>query len=129
MSTRTPDKDFIKRNAAKVSDKDFQDVLRKKDDIRRKFESQGPLGRFIEDAKILFSLVSDYWSGEYREIPYWAISAVVFALLYVLSPVDLVPDFIPVVGYVDDAMVVALCLSMIEAELKNYKEWKIRNAA
>jgi len=128
MSQKEPDEDFVKRNAKNITDKDFEDVLRRKDDIRKKFESRGPLRRFIEDVKLLFSLVSDYWSGRYREIPYWAISAVVFALLYVLSPVDLIPDFIPVVGYVDDAAVVAVCLSMIEAELHKYRDWKVQNA-
>jgi uncharacterized membrane protein YkvA (DUF1232 family) len=124
---KAPDEDYIKQGASKITEADFADVLRKKEDIKKKFESHGQLGRFIEDAKLLLSLVSDYWNKRYREIPYWAICAIVFALLYVLSPVDLIPDFIPVIGLVDDAVIVALCLSMIEQELKQYKEWKIKN--
>jgi len=31
-------------------------------------------------------------------------------LVYLLSPIDLVPDFIPVIGYADDAIIVALVL-------------------
>jgi uncharacterized membrane protein YkvA (DUF1232 family) len=55
-------------------------------------------------------------------------AAIVAALLYVLSPIDLLPDFIPIVGYVDDALVVAACLALVEQDLINYKEWKKQQA-
>ena len=46
----------------------------------------------------------------------------------VLSPIDLIPDVIPVVGLVDDAAVIAICLLMIEQELHDYSEWKAANS-
>jgi uncharacterized membrane protein YkvA (DUF1232 family) len=36
--------------------------------------------------------------------------AVAFAVLWVLSPIDLIPEFLPVIGPLDDVVVVALCL-------------------
>ena len=48
------------------------------------------------------------------------------ALLYVLSPIDLIPDFIPVVGYVDDALVVAVCIKLVQADLDKYRDWKLK---
>jgi uncharacterized membrane protein YkvA (DUF1232 family) len=128
MKTKEPDKEYIKKGAEKITDQDFEKVLERQDAIKKKFEVNGPLSRFIEDAKILFSLVRDYWDKKYRKIPYWAISAVVFSLLYVFSPVDLVPDFIPFLGFVDDGLIVALCLRMIETDLHKYKDWKIKNS-
>jgi uncharacterized membrane protein YkvA (DUF1232 family) len=82
------------------------------------------LKRFVDDIRILISMVKDYYSGAYREIPWWAISAVVAALLYVLSPIDLIPDVIPVIGFIDDAAVVGVCLALIEHQLMNYQAWK-----
>jgi uncharacterized membrane protein YkvA (DUF1232 family) len=57
-------------------------------------------------------------------VPYWAIGAVTLALLYVINPVDVLPDVILGVGYLDDATVIAFCLRLIETELEKYKTWK-----
>ena len=121
------DRKFIESGASQVTQDDIQKVIARSDDIEKKFKSSGKLGRLIDDFQVLISLVRDYWAGNYREIPWWAISAVVFALLYVLSPVDLIPDFIPVIGLVDDAFVVSMCLLMIEKELEKYRYWKEEN--
>lgn len=118
----------LKKGAKKVTEDDLKKVLDKRDEIEEKFKSNGPLGRFISDLKILFSIVQDYIRGDYRKIPFWSIAAIVAALLYVLSPIDLIPDFIPVVGFIDDALVLATCLTMVEKDLHNYKEWKKKQA-
>lgn len=114
----------LNKRAENITADDLKKVLDKRDEIEEKFNANGPLGKFIADLKLFFSIVQDYIGGEYREIPYWSIAAIVAALLYVLSPIDLIPDFIPIIGYVDDALVVAACLAMIEQDLYNYKEWK-----
>jgi uncharacterized membrane protein YkvA (DUF1232 family) len=72
----------------------------------------------------MLSLVRDYAAGRYRETPYWAIAAVALALLYVLNPADLFPDFIPGLGYLDDAAVIAFCLKLVEKDLEKYQQWR-----
>jgi uncharacterized membrane protein YkvA (DUF1232 family) len=101
-----------------------ENVLEHEKEIDRKLESQHALKALLERAKLLLSMIRDYAAGRYREVPYWVIGAAAFALLYVLSPVDLIPDLIPGIGYLDDAAVVALCLKMIETEFAKYREWK-----
>ena len=118
------DEGYVRRNAAKVGEDDFKKVVDRADEIRGKFAPDGPLGRFKTDAELLVGVVKDYWAGDYREMPYLSIAAVAFALLYVLNPVDLIPDFIPVIGVMDDAAVVGVCLMMIEQDLHNYRAWK-----
>jgi uncharacterized membrane protein YkvA (DUF1232 family) len=115
--------EFVNTGAKKVTEEDFQKVVENVEEIEAKF-GLGPLKRFYDDFLLLIALVKDYWSGNYREIPYASIAAVVFTLIYVLSPIDLIPDFIPVIGLMDDAAVVALCLKMIEGDLKTYEAWK-----
>jgi len=104
--------------------KDVSTVLKKEKEIEELFSSNGPLGKFVADLKLLFAIIKDYYNGDYRQVPFWTIAAIVTALLYVLSPIDAIPDFIPVVGYLDDAAVVTVCLKMIKQDLQVYKEWK-----
>lgn len=122
--TKKQAEEELKKGAKNVTEEDLKKVINKRDEIEEKFRDNGPLGRFISDLKLMFSVIQDYISGEYREIPWWSIAAIVAALLYVLSPIDLIPDFIPVFGYIDDALVVAACLAMVEQDLQNYKDWK-----
>ncbi len=117
---------YVQKKAAGMTEKDVGTVVEKAKTIRGRFQHVGPLGKYLQDVELLISIVKDYWTGEYRDIPWWALSAIVFALLYVISPVDLIPDFIPVIGYLDDAAVVSICLKLVEQELHTYKAWKER---
>lgn len=122
------DKETIKKEHKKRQDdfeeEDLDDVLEDEDAIKSKFENKGKLQRYLDDAVILFSLLKDYANGNYREVPFNVIAAIGGALLYVLSPIDLIPDFIPIIGYLDDAAVIAFCLNLIEKDLITYKIWK-----
>jgi uncharacterized membrane protein YkvA (DUF1232 family) len=82
------------------------------------------LRQLMEQGKVMLDMVRDYATGAYREVPYWAISAISIALLYVLNPVDVILDVIPGIGFLDDAAVVAFCLKLIEREVTKYKDWK-----
>ncbi len=122
------DNETIKKEHKKRQDdfeeEDIDDVLEDEEAIKSKFENKGKLQRYLDDAVILFSLLKDYANGNYREVPFNVIAAIGGALLYVLSPIDLIPDFIPIIGYLDDAAVVAFCLNLIEKDLISYKIWK-----
>lgn len=102
-------------------DIDIAKVSERAQDIEDKLPK---LRQWMAQAKLMLSLVRDYWSGRYRQVPYWVISACALALLYVLNPMDVIPDVIPGLGYLDDATVVAFCLKLIERELERYREWK-----
>ena len=127
MTSKKADVALIKEGAKKITDKDIEQVVNRADAIKNKFGADGSLARFIEDAKLLIAIVKDYWAGTYREIPYGSIAAIVFTLAYVLNPFDLIPDAIPVIGQVDDALVFGACLLLVEQDLQNYKKWKIEN--
>src|SRR5689334_3017871 len=119
-----PDEEFVKEGAQKVTDKDVEKVVTRSEDIKRKFLGGGPLHRFVDDGKLLISLVKDYWSRAYRQVPYGTIAASAFSLIYVFNPLDLVPDVLPVIGQVDDVAVISACLLMIEHDLHKYRDWK-----
>jgi uncharacterized membrane protein YkvA (DUF1232 family) len=124
MTARKIEEELIEQSAKKVTDKDVEKVVDKSEEIKKKFKPGGPLGRFIEDGQLLISLVRDYWSKSYRQVPYGTIGAAVFTLIYVFNPLDLVPDVLPIVGQLDDAAVVAACLVLVEQDLHAYRQWK-----
>lgn len=120
----TIDEEFVKKGGKNVTDEDFEKVNENADKIKDKFASKKTLKRFLSDAKLLLGLVADYWKGNYRTIPFWAIGAVVFSLLYVLNPFDLIPDYIPGAGQIDDVAVMSVCLYLVEKELEKYRKWR-----
>ena len=104
-------------------DENIRDVASKAADIKKKFLNQKSLKQWADLGQVLLSLVGDYISGKYREIPYWVLSAVSLALLYVLNPLDLIPDVFLGVGYLDDVTVLAFCIKLVEKELEKYKQF------
>jgi len=116
---------IVKEGAQNVTQKDIQKVISRSEDIQRKFSARGPLARFVEDGKLLMSIVKDYWAGAYRQVPYGVIASSVFTLIYVLNPFDMVPDVLPLIGQLDDVAVLGACLLLVENDLHKYKDWKL----
>ena len=117
----------LKGYTTKTTKDDVRRVLGREEEILSK--ARGPLGEFVKIIKLLFSVVKDYASGNYKELPWTTIAAIVGTLLYVFSPIDLVPDFIPVAGLLDDAAVIGICLAGIAHDLKRYERWKGQHSA
>jgi len=82
------------------------------------------LEKFAEQIKLLFSMIKDYVNGSYKEIPWTTIAGIVGTLIYIFSPIDVIPDFIPGLGLLDDAAVLAFCLKAISIDIEHYKTWK-----
>jgi uncharacterized membrane protein YkvA (DUF1232 family) len=87
------------------------------------YAKAGPKGLF-DRLRLLGLILGDYWKGEYRRVPWKAIAALVAAAAYVLSPLDLIPDFLVPLGWTDDVLVVALTWGLVKKELREYCEWK-----
>ncbi len=114
---------FKNRASKLLEDKDkIQTTLKRAFD--KAMQNEGPIAEVFHDLKLLLSLVKDYMSGAYREIPYGSIVAAVAAILYFVSPIDFIPDFIPVVGLVDDVFVIGFVLKKIHSDLEKYEKWK-----
>jgi uncharacterized membrane protein YkvA (DUF1232 family) len=106
------------RNDPKKTDELLQNAEKK----ARK--NSGPISAQIQDLATLLRLVRAYISKEYREVPWETIVLAIGAIAYFVSPVDLIPDFIPVAGYVDDAAVIAFVIASAANDLDNFREWE-----
>ena len=87
----------------------------------------GLLARLVQDLRLLIPLIKDYWKGTYRDVSVKSIVIFVVALAYIISPIDLIPDYIIGFGQIDDAVILGLSLYFLEKDLRKYKEWKDRN--
>jgi uncharacterized membrane protein YkvA (DUF1232 family) len=114
---------FVEAGARDVTEADVGTVVEEADAIEKRFRDNGPLRRLLADGRLLLSLVRDAWRGRYQAVPWWTVSGAAFALLYVLNPLDLVPDALPVLGALDDAAVVSACLVLLEQDLHDYQRW------
>lgn len=82
--------------------------------------------QLIDTALTVVRLVRSYVAGEYRQIHSTTIVSGAAVLLYVLSPIDLVPDFIPVVGFLDDLSLISWFIGKFKGEISSFREWETR---
>lgn len=76
------------------------------------------------EVKLLLELISSYRKKEYTHISRGLIVAALAAVMYFVSPVDAIFDFIPGLGYVDDVFVLSYVLKKLREELANFQIWK-----
>ena len=90
---------------------------------------KGPrLGKLKDDVKLLQALCVAWWRGEYRAISPKALVTIVAGLLYFVSPLDAIPDWLLGVGMLDDIAVLAWVLKTVDGELAAFRTWRERQA-
>ncbi|MBS7689929.1 DUF1232 domain-containing protein [Pseudomonas lalucatii] len=93
--------------------------------VARKSGRQGwRLAALQEDLRLLQNLCLAWWRGEYRAIGGEALLAVVAALLYFVTPLDALPDWLVGVGFIDDLAVLAWVLRTWSSELDAFRAWR-----
>ncbi len=78
----------------------------------------------IQNLRRLVRLVTAYATGTYRGVSKKNAALVVAALLYFLSPIDIVPDFLPFVGFLDDVTLITWVLATLGTELSNFEDFE-----
>ncbi len=102
-----------------------RETLNKAEKLLDKLKRVPVIGDIVDDIAASIELIKDFIDGSYRRVPVRVIVSALAAIIYVISPFDLIPDFIPVIGWLDDATVFALVLSYgLGAELNEYRRWK-----
>ncbi len=130
------EKEFSHEKAEKELKKNFpvaEKILKegKLDELLERLEKKlkvfPKIGDKLSHIPIFVSLIKSYVKKEYTKVPLGTIIAIVSAMIYFVSAVDLIPDFIPIVGYFDDVGVGVVCFNLVESDIKEYIEWRDSN--
>lgn len=108
-----------------LEDKDAMDRFLEK--LERKLALIPHVGGVLSDVPVLVSMVKAYIEKKYTEVPLGSMIAIVGSLLYFLSPIDLIPDIVPGLGFLDDAAVIALALKLVHDDVVEFRAWREAN--
>ena len=84
--------------------------------------------QLFDVARTVVRLVRNFVSGSYRQVETSTIVSALGVLLYTLSPVDIVPDFVPIVGFLDDLALMSWFVEKFQGEITRFREWEQTHA-
>jgi uncharacterized membrane protein YkvA (DUF1232 family) len=90
-------------------------------------QSSERLSGFVGRIKVISRMVKNYISGNYRVMPWKSIVLLVAGLIYFITPIDLIPDFIPALGLIDDISMIAFIYRSLKQDIDEYLLWEIDN--
>lgn len=94
--------------------------------ILGRYMKKGGLKGIREQLGLLYHYISDIMHGKYDQYSASALTLALAAILYVISPLDILPDLIPF-GFVDDIAIVTWAIAKMDAELRKYKGIKAQD--
>ena len=118
---------FVTHGASKITPRELEEVVRAIPTLRAEWTAQvdhEAFPKLAEQLDFLARLVEDFEAGLEKDLPYEAVSEAAFALVYFHREIDIIPDFIPGIGYADDAAVVETVLNRNDAVFTHYAEEK-----
>lgn len=82
------------------------------------------IGDTIGDVQDLVSMLHDYYHGRYKKVPAVVMLGTAVIVAYLVSPLDIIPDSIPLLGFIDDALIINIVIQLcIDKELDRYRVW------
>jgi len=92
--------------------------------LQKAVKHQDQLKGILQDLMALYRMLKAWSRGDYKMIPWKTIVLALAALIYFLNPLDLIPDFILGIGYLDDAVVLGFVMNSIRKDVSKYLEWE-----
>jgi uncharacterized membrane protein YkvA (DUF1232 family) len=92
--------------------------------LNKAYQHREQIEKVWYDLMSLIRMIRAWARGEYKRLPRKSILMAIAAIIYFLNPLDLVPDFIPGVGYLDDAAVITFVIVSIRQDILKFLEWE-----
>ncbi len=115
----------LNRRSERVSEEDVRRTADRSEDFDT-FLTRAPalLVDFAARARLFFEMLMDYASGRYTGLPWRTVAILTATVMYLLNPLDFIPDFIFFFGLVDDAALLYAAMRLIKADLIDYIRFK-----
>jgi len=111
----------LERVSERIGERQIPKVLDRRERVKRELRAiPERIQKVTNQASLVLELIDDYREGSYRDIPWRSLAVAGAALLYSVSPGDVVPDVIPLLGQLDDAFVLGLAMRLIQSDLQAY---------
>ena len=126
MSKESSIKEYISKAKKIINDDEklkklIEDVLKKLKEISSDKKTSAKLN---DSLRLFIRIINAYTSKEYTYVPWKTICLIVAGLIYFIYPVDLIPDFIPDSGLIDDVALIAWIYESIQDDIEKFLEWE-----
>jgi uncharacterized membrane protein YkvA (DUF1232 family) len=85
-------------------------------------------GGSFDDVKtkinLLVRMLRAFAAGQYKTIPWKTVTRIIAVLVYFVSPIDLIPDLLPVIGLTDDIALILWLFNAISDDLEAFRVWE-----
>jgi len=92
--------------------------------LNKAYQNRNRLKAVWEDLMAVCRMLKAWSKGDYQSLPWKTIVLSLATIIYFLNPFDMAPDFIPGVGYLDDAVVLGFVVNSIKKELEKFLRWE-----
>ena len=81
------------------------------------------ISKLGHNLRVFFKMIQAYANASYRKAPWKSMVAIVAGVIYFLMPIDLIPDFIPITGFIDDFTVIMLVANAFKQDIEQFEAW------
>jgi uncharacterized membrane protein YkvA (DUF1232 family) len=116
---------YLHEKAQQFAPGDLQTLVAQSDTVRTRANGLAHIHpRLVRQNELALRMLQDHAAGQSPQIPYYTICLLAVAVLYFVDPLDVIPDWIPVVGTADDALVYELAFALARPGVERYCTWK-----
>jgi len=94
--------------------------------IRKSDDNEGIFDAIWEELRTLVRLVKSWKSGDYTNVSRKSVILVAGALVYLVNPLDIIPDFTPILGLMDDVTILGFVIKSVRSEITKFQNWEER---
>ena len=101
----------------------LEETLRRTEEKMNRVD--GVFVQFRDNVQTLLRMIKAFKNGLYKEFPTKTMVVAVIGIIYFVNPFDFVPDLIPILGQIDDMMVISYIFLSLGKDIENFRNWEL----